>query len=51
MGHVFPIGAVCDSFFTSFTDYRDSGPLIMSHIYLLVGCALPIWFTGYGQDL
>ena len=30
-----------------FLDERDSGPLILTHVYLLVGMSLPIWlFPG-----
>ena len=33
-----------DPFMLSFTSKtRDAGPLILSHLYLLVGCALPLW--------
>lgn len=28
-----------------FTDSRDSGPLILTHIYLLLGCAFPTWLN------
>jgi dolichol kinase len=29
---------------SSFTSkQRDSGPIILSHFYLLIGCALPLW--------
>jgi dolichol kinase len=28
-----------------FTDERDSGPLILTHMYLLLGCALPLWIN------
>ena len=47
LGNIYPIGKGLHAFLSGFTDYRDSGPFIMSHIYLLVGCALPVWFTGY----
>jgi dolichol kinase len=28
---------------SSFIDQRDCGPLYLSHIYLLLGCAAPVW--------
>jgi hypothetical protein len=31
------------SYLSPFVDQRDSGPLILTHVYLLVGCALPVW--------
>jgi dolichol kinase len=37
-----------DQFFTPFLDERDqSGSVILSHIYLLLGCALPIWLNKF----
>mmetsp|Transcript_8688 Transcript_8688/g.17629 ORF Transcript_8688/g.17629 Transcript_8688/m.17629 type:complete len:521 (-) Transcript_8688:1247-2809(-) len=30
-------------FFFSLVDDRDSGPLVLTHLYLLIGCALPVW--------
>jgi len=41
--HVPPLGYSIDMFMKNFLDYRDSGPIILSHMYLLLGCALPIW--------
>ncbi|KAJ1660292.1 hypothetical protein IWQ61_000753 [Dispira simplex] len=32
-----------ERFMRPFTDHHDAGPLIVSHLYLMVGCALPIW--------
>jgi dolichol kinase len=35
-------------FFLPFLDERDqSGFVILSHMYLLIGCALPIWLSKY----
>ena len=31
------------SYLSSLTDHRDSGHLILTHVYLLAGCALPLW--------
>lgn len=39
--HLF--GKHLDATLRKFTDERDGGPLILTHIYLLVGCALPLW--------
>lgn len=42
-----PLGQVLRQLLTLFLDERDSGPLILTHIYLLLGMSLPIWlFPG-----
>ncbi|XP_069870902.1 dolichol kinase [Dipodomys merriami] len=38
-----PLGHVLRSLLSLFLDERDSGPLILTHIYLLLGMSLPIW--------
>lgn len=30
------------------TDSRDEGPFILTHLYLLLGCAIPVWLSGPG---
>jgi dolichol kinase len=39
----FSTGEKIDTFMRSFIDERDSGSLILTHLYLLVGCAAPVW--------
>ena len=29
--------------FVLFLDDQDQGPVILTHVYLLVGCVLPMW--------
>ncbi|XP_061912807.1 dolichol kinase [Entelurus aequoreus] len=42
-----PLGQPLRQLLTLFLDERDSGPLILTHIYLLLGMALPVWlFPG-----
>lgn len=42
-----PLGQLLRQVLTLFLDERDSGPLILTHIYLLLGMSLPIWlFPG-----
>ncbi|CAI2175947.1 4100_t:CDS:10 [Funneliformis geosporum] len=43
---VFPLGKQLHVFLSEFLDSRDAGPSILSHIYLLVGCAGCIWLDG-----
>ncbi|XP_061460512.1 dolichol kinase [Rhineura floridana] len=38
-----PFGHTLRHFLSLFLDERDSGPLILSHIYLLLGMSLPVW--------
>lgn len=41
----FLIGPVIDKFMRQFVDERDPGPLILTHIYLLIGCSIPLILT------
>ncbi|RHZ45239.1 hypothetical protein Glove_682g64 [Diversispora epigaea] len=43
---VYPLGKKLHIFLCEFLDYRDIGPCILSHIYLLIGCAGCIWMRG-----
>ena len=38
-----PLGVWLNTFMRSYTDSRDQGDAILTHLYLLVGCALPLW--------
>lgn len=33
--------------FEKFLDEKDQGALVLTHIYLLVGCSLPVWLLPY----
>ena len=47
-----PLGNRLGDFFSLFTDERDTrGPLVVSHIFLLVGCAVPVWMSLYGSKI
>ncbi|CAG8700656.1 17226_t:CDS:2, partial [Acaulospora morrowiae] len=43
---VFPFGKKLHIFLCEFLDSRDVGPCIVSHIYLLFGCAACVWMQG-----
>ena len=46
-----PMGHRLGEFFSIFTDERDTrGPLVVSHIFLLVGCSVPVWLSLYGSS-
>ncbi|XP_062409992.1 dolichol kinase [Sardina pilchardus] len=42
---ILPLGPHLRRTLTHFLDERDSGPLVLTHIYLLVGVSLPLWLT------
>ncbi|KAI4816736.1 hypothetical protein KUCAC02_009049 [Chaenocephalus aceratus] len=44
---IMPFGQLLRQLLTLFLDERDSGPLILTHVYLLIGMSLPLWlFPG-----
>ena len=43
MSNIQPISRVIEECFKSFRDEKDSGPLTLTHIYLLIGMSIPIW--------
>jgi dolichol kinase len=48
---IYPFGAALHVFLSEFTDHKDSGPVILSHFYLLTGCAGGLWIEGlHGQS-
>ena len=44
-----PLGEWLHGFMRSYTDSRDEGVAILTHLYLLVGCALPVWICPAGE--
>lgn len=46
---LWPLGASVHLFLNEFIDHKDSGTAILSHFYLLSGCATPLWFEGPSQ--
>ena len=43
---LYPCGAAVHVFMSEFLDTRDSGTAILSHFYLLSGCAGALWFEA-----
>ncbi|KLT40066.1 hypothetical protein CC85DRAFT_287856 [Cutaneotrichosporon oleaginosum] len=48
---LWPLGASVHLFLNEFIDHKDSGTAILSHFYLLAGCATPLWLEGPSQVL
>lgn len=46
---LYPFGAALHVFMSEFLDHKDSGPVILSHFYLLTGCAGPLWLEGHSR--
>ncbi|KAF4597454.1 hypothetical protein EYR40_007913 [Pleurotus pulmonarius] len=46
---VYPFGAAIHVFMNDFLDHKDSGTAILSHFYLLTGCAGSLWLEGPSQ--
>jgi dolichol kinase len=38
-----PFGASMHQFMQTYLDTRDAGIVVLTHTYLLIGCALPLW--------
>lgn len=46
-----PVGTAVHQAFSTFIDSKDQGPLVLSHIYLLLGCSLPfLLYPGMDYD-
>ncbi|KAI0635743.1 hypothetical protein C8Q77DRAFT_1216322 [Trametes polyzona] len=43
---LYPLGAAVHLFMNEFLDSKDGGTAILSHFYLLTGCANSVWFEG-----
>ncbi|KAG8873529.1 hypothetical protein FRB98_008907, partial [Tulasnella sp. 332] len=43
---LYPFSAPVHVFMNEFINEKDSGTAILSHFYLLTGCAMPIWLEG-----
>eukprot|EP00996_Jenningsia_fusiforme_P000374 NODE_1319_length_1587_cov_32.704161_g1184_i0.p1 GENE.NODE_1319_length_1587_cov_32.704161_g1184_i0~~NODE_1319_length_1587_cov_32.704161_g1184_i0.p1 ORF type:complete len:406 (+),score=27.07 NODE_1319_length_1587_cov_32.704161_g1184_i0:104-1321(+) len=46
ISRVAPFDAAIEPFVRQFTDERDAAGFIRTHLYLLVGCACPVWYTN-----
>ena len=43
------VGQALHTYMVQFTDERDEGVLILTHVYLLLGCAMPVWLAVLGE--
>ena len=50
LGRVPPFGPGIDSYVRPLIDRRDHGTILLTHIYLLLGCALPVWLVCFGVE-
>lgn len=45
-GQLLPLGNAIGRFIAPYVDGRDlRGPVVVSHLFLLIGCAVPLWFS------
>jgi dolichol kinase len=48
-GQVPPLGSSISRFVAPYVDGRDlRGPMVVSHVFLLIGCAIPLWLSLSG---
>ena len=47
---IYPFGEILDRYLVTFVDERDSGKVILTHIYLLFGFALPVWLFPFNAQ-
>lgn len=45
----FKLGELIDSHVGIFRDRQDEGRIILTPIYLLIGCSLPVWLTSLSK--
>ncbi|KEQ78145.1 hypothetical protein M436DRAFT_69299 [Aureobasidium namibiae CBS 147.97] len=53
-GQVPPLGIAIGRFVAPYVDGRDlRGPMVVSHVFLLIGCAIPLWLSlaGIGRTI
>lgn len=41
-----PVAAALGRYYGGFLDARDGGCVIVTHLFLLLGCAIPVWLCG-----
>ncbi|CBN74162.1 similar to Transmembrane protein 15 [Ectocarpus siliculosus] len=41
-----PLASAMDGYYGGFLDARDGGCVVVTHLFLLVGCAVPVWLSG-----
>ena len=41
-----PVAAPLDRYYGEFLDARDGGCVVVTHLFLLLGCAIPVWLCG-----
>lgn len=44
-GKMYPFGPLVDNLMIKFVNDKDPGNILISHIYLLLGCAIPLWLN------
>ncbi|KAF4553897.1 Hypothetical protein D9617_5g067720 [Elsinoe fawcettii] len=50
-GQVPPLGTAIGRFVAPYVDGRDlRGPMVVSHVFLLIGCAIPFWLSMAAFD-
>lgn len=50
-GQVPPLGSAIGRFVAPYVDGRDlRGPMVVSHVFLLIGCAIPLWLSLAGLE-
>jgi len=47
---LWPFGASVHIFLSEFLDEKDKGSAILSHFYLLIGCAGPLWLERWVME-
>ncbi|CAM9572969.1 unnamed protein product [Ectocarpus sp. 13 AM-2016] len=41
-----PVASVMNGYYSGFLDARDGGCVVVTHLFLLVGCSVPVWLSG-----